>query len=223
MPEEPQSIPTIDHALDHFIKHASADGITLNDALTHLGSEGFCFVAFLLAVPFIQPIPLGPLTMICGVSFMVMGWQMARGKTNAALPKKAGSLLIHGHLWLKVLAFCRSILKFTRRFTKERYTILVTGDRAERFVGWLILIGGFLLAIPAANLPLNNFFPALMIIFACIGWLERDGLMIIISLFWGAVTLLYFAAVTIALVFFGNQLATWIGLTGNFTSNTIAP
>ncbi|NBR47342.1 exopolysaccharide biosynthesis protein [bacterium] len=223
MPEEPQSIPTIDHALDHFIKHASADGITLNDALTHLGSEGFCFVAFLLAVPFIQPIPLGPLTMICGVSFMVMGWQMARGKTNAALPKKAGSLLIHGHLWLKVLAFCRSILKFTRRFTKERYTILVTGDRAERFVGWLILIGGFLLAIPGAYLPLNNFFPALMIIFACIGWLERDGLMIIISLFWGAVTLLYFAAVTIALVFFGNQLATWIGLTGNFTSNTIAP
>jgi hypothetical protein len=57
-----------------------------------------------------------------------------------------------------------------------------------------------------------------MIIFACIGWLERDGIMIILSLFLGIVTLLYFAAVAIALVFFGNQIATWIGLTGNFTS-----
>ena len=214
MPENPQPIPTIDHALDHFISHASGDGITLNDALSHLGSGGFCFVAFLLAVPFIQPIPLGPLTMICGMSFMIIGGQMARGKTNATLPKKAGNLLIHGHLWLKVIGFCRGILKFTRRFTKARYSILVTGERAERFVGWLILIGGFLLAIPGAYLPLNNFFPALMIIFACIGWLERDGLMIIISLIWGGVTLLYFAAVTIALVFFGNQIATWIGLTG---------
>ena len=209
MSEKARPIPTIDHALEHFSTHASGNGITLNAALAHLGSGGFCFVAFLLAVPFVQPVPLGPLTMICGVSFMVIGWQMARGKTNATLPKKAGDLLIHGHLWLKVLGFCRSILKFTRRFTKERYSMLVTGERAERFVGWLILIGGFLLAIPGAYLPLNNFFPALMIIFACIGSLERDGLMIIISLFWGAVTLLYFAVLATTLLFFGNQIAMW--------------
>lgn len=185
MSDKARPIPAIDHALEHFSSHASGSGITLNAALAHLGSGGFCFVAFLLAVPFIQPVPLGPLTMVCGVSFMVIGWQMARGKTHATLPQKAGDLLIHGHLWLKVLGFCRSILKFTRRFTKERYSILVNGDRAERFVGWLILIGGFLLSIPLANLPLNNFFPALMIIFACLGWLERDGLMIVISVFWG--------------------------------------
>ena len=212
MPEKDRPIPTIDHALEHFSTHASGNGITLNAALAHLGSGGFCFIAFLLAVPFVQPVPLGPLTMICGMSFMVIGWQMARGKPNATLPQKAGEMLIHGQLWLKVLAFCRSLLKFTRRFTKERYAILVKGELAERFVGWLILIGGFLLAIPVANLPLNNFFPALMIIFACLGWLEQDGLMIIISLFWGVVTLLYFAAVTIALLFFGNQIATWLGL-----------
>lgn len=212
MPEKECPIPTIDHALEHLSTHASGNGITLNAALAHLGSGGFCFIAFLLAVPFVQPVPLGPLTMICGISFMVIGWQMARGKPNATLPHKAGDMLIQGQLWLKVLAFCRSFLKFTRRFTKERYSILVKGERAERFVGWLILIGGFLLAIPVANLPLNNFFPALMIIFACLGWLERDGLMIIISLFWGVVTLLYFAAVTIALLFFGNQIASWLGL-----------
>jgi hypothetical protein len=212
MPDQSKPPATIDHALEHFSTHASGNGITLNAALAHLGSEGFCFVAFLLAVPFVQPVPLGPLTMICGVSFMAIGWQMARGKPNALLPQKAGDLLIRGHLWLKVIGFCRSILKFTRRFTKERYPILVSGDRAERFVGWLILMGGFLLAIPVANLPLNNFFPALMIIFACLGWLERDGLMILISLFWGIVTLLYFAALAVALVFFGSQITTWIGL-----------
>jgi len=27
--------------------------------------------------------------------------------------------------------------------------------------------------------------------------------------FWGAVTLLYFAAITVALLFFGSQITTW--------------
>ena len=86
MPEQSQSIPIIDHALEHFSRHASGDGITLNDALTHLGSGGFCFVAFLLAVPFVQPIPLGPLTMICGMSFMIIGGQMAEGVGHGGVP-----------------------------------------------------------------------------------------------------------------------------------------
>jgi hypothetical protein len=63
-----------------------------------------------------------------------------------------------------------------------------------------------------ANLPLNNFFPALMIVFAAIGGMERDGLMILVSLVWGVATILYFTAVAIALVFFGKQVAQWFNI-----------
>ena len=145
----------IDLALDHCTEHARGEGIALSEAITCIGSNSFCFAAFLLAVPFVQPVPLGPLTVICGASF-------------------------------------------------------ISGDRGQRLVGWLILIGGALLAIPVANLPLNNFFPALMIIFACLGWLERDGLMILVSIAWGVVTIIYFALVTLALVFFGKQVLEWL-------------
>jgi hypothetical protein len=50
-----------------------------------------------------------------------------------------------------------------------------------------------------------------MIVFACIGWLERDGLMAIVSLAWGVATFLYFIAVAIALLLFGSQIWAWIG------------
>jgi hypothetical protein len=61
-----------------------------------------------------------------------------------------------------------------------------------------------------ANLPLNNFFPALMIFFAALAWIERDGLMVILSLAWGGLTVLYFAAVGAALWFFGTKAVDWM-------------
>jgi hypothetical protein len=45
-----------------------------------------------------------------------------------------------------------------------------------------------------------------MIFFAAVAWLERDGIMALISLFWGVVTLVYFAAAGWLLYFFGAQI-----------------
>jgi len=201
---------SIDRALDECLAHASAGGITLGEMLERLGRSSFCFAALLLAVPFIQPFSLGPLTMIGGITFIVLGWQMGRGKAAPALPPAASRLLIHGKGWLGVLRFCKRLLAFCRKFTRARLQAWVSGPRGERFVGWLILAGGALLAVPVANLPFNNSLPALMIVFACVGWLERDGLMVIVSLAWGIATLLYFTAVAVALLFFGSQVWAWI-------------
>jgi hypothetical protein len=205
----------LDSALDHCAEHARGEGIQLSEVISRIGSNSFCFAAFLLAVPFVQPLPLGPLTMICGATFMALGWQMVRGKSRPELPKAAGELRIQGKFWLAVLGFSRKLLKFCRIFTRERLESWISGDRGQRLVGWLIFVGGALLAIPLANLPLNNFFPALMIVFACLGWLERDGLMILVSLAWGVVTIIYFALVTLALIFFGKQVFEWLNFLPN--------
>ncbi|MEI8294275.1 MAG: exopolysaccharide biosynthesis protein [bacterium] len=200
----------IDLALDHCVEHARGGGIQLAEVIDRIGSNSFCFVAFLLAVPFVQPLPLGPLTMACGVTFVALGWQMVLGRPHPQLPKSAGQLRIHGTLWLAALGFSQRLLKFCRFFTRERLQFWVEGERGHRLVGWLILIGGALLAIPAASLPLNNFFPALMIIFACLGWLERDGVMILVSIAWGAITVIYFVLVIMALLLFGKHLIGWL-------------
>lgn len=197
-------------ALTDCISHAREEGITLGAMLGSLGRAGFCFAAFLLAVPFVQPFSLGPLTMIGGITFMALGWQMGRGKERPLLPQSANELRIHGKGWVCVLEFCGKILAFCKKFTKVRRELWVSGEWGERFVGWLIFTGGLLLAMPMANLPFNNSLPALMILFACIGWLERDGLMVIVSLFWGIATMLYFAFVAMAFVFFGTRIFAWI-------------
>lgn len=206
--EEPDSL---DLALDDCLEHAAEEGILLGDMLGRLGRSSFCFASLLLAVPFVQPFSLGPLTMMCGLALIAVGWQMGTGRERPALPAAAARLRIHGKGWLAVLRFCKRLLAFCRKFTRPRCTSWVSGPWGDRFVGWLILIGGALIVVPAANLPLNNTLPALMVIFACIGWLERDGVMAIVSVAWGAATLLYFAAVVIILAFFGSQVSAWIG------------
>ena len=208
MSKEPDSI---DLALDSCLAHASAGGILLREMLERLGRSSFCFAALLLAVPFVQPFSLGPFTMMAAVALMIIGWQMGKGKSRPVLPQAAARLMIHGKGWVGVLRFCKRLLAFCRRFTRARMSSWVSGSRGERFVGWLIFTGGALIAVPAANLPLNNTLPALMVIFACVGWLERDGLMVVVSLAWGVATLLYFAAVIVALLFFGTQVWAWIG------------
>lgn len=207
----PNETDSIDRALDICVGHAAAGGILLGEMLSRLGRSSFCFAALLLAVPFVQPFSLGPLTMMAAIALMVIGWQMGTGRMMPVLPRASSQLRIHGKGWLGVLRFCRSLLAYCRKFTRVRMSSWVSGAKGERFVGWLILTGGALIAVPAANLPFNNTLPALMVIFACIGWLERDGLMVVVSIAWGVATLLYFVAVLVALLFFGSQVWAWIG------------
>lgn len=208
MPNTPDSL---DQALDSCLEHALAGGILLGEMMDRLGRSSFCFVALLLAVPFVQPFSLGPLTMIGGVTFMIVGWQMGTGRRKPVLPQAAAKLNIHGNGWVAVLRFCKRLLAFCRKFTRARLSRWVSGNKGEKIVGWLIFAGGALLAVPVANLPFNNTLPALMIVFACVGWLEKDGLMVIVSLAWGIATLLYFIAVAVALIFFGAQVWAWFG------------
>jgi hypothetical protein len=202
--------PTAEMLLGRCSESAAGEGITLSEIVAISGRNSFAFAAFLLAMPFLQPVPLGPLTMVCGATFIAIGWQMMRGLTAPALPKSASSLRIHGRFWGGVLAFTAKLMRFCQRFSRERMLGLVSGVRGQRLIGSLILVGGLLLAVPVANLPLNNFFPALMIVFACIGWIERDGLMVFISIAWGVVTVVYFAVVAFLLILFGAQAIKWL-------------
>ncbi|MEI6279498.1 MAG: exopolysaccharide biosynthesis protein [Verrucomicrobiae bacterium] len=207
----PKDSDPLDLALDSCLEYAAAEGIPMGEMLDRLGRSSFCFASLLLAVPFVQPFSLGPFTMMSAIAQMIIGWQMGTGQEKPALPQASARLMIHGKGWVGVLHFCKRLLAFCRKFTRVRMSSWVSGSKGERFVGWLIFTGGALIAVPAANLPFNNTLPALMVVFACIGWLERDGLMIVVSLAWGAATVLYFTVVIVAVYFFGSQIRAWIG------------
>jgi len=196
---------TLVKTLHRFADQAKERPLTLGEALDSLDEAAYAFIAIILVLPFVQPIPLGPITVIGGLAFATLGWQLMRGHESPVLPHKMQSIEFSEKSWRILVNVCLKILGFCRKFTRPRYTWLVAGRKGQKIGGFVLLAGGALMAIPFGVLPFNNVLPALAILFYCIGELEEDGLMVFIAFFWLTVTVVYFGAFFVALWLFGQE------------------
>jgi len=195
---------TLVKTLQQFAEQAKHKPLTLGEALDTLDEAGYAFIAIILVLPFLQPLPLGPITVLGGVAFATLGWQLFHGNESPVLPEKLRALEFSEHTWQILTKVCLKILGFCRKFTKPRYPSLVNGIRGQKIGGFILLAGGALMAIPFGVLPLNNMLPGLAILFYCIGELEDHGLMFYIAFFWLIVTVIYFGAFFFMLWYFGK-------------------
>lgn len=196
---------TLVKTLNRFAEQSKERPLTLGEVLDTLDEAAYAFIAIILVLPFLQPLPLGPITVLGGLAFATLGWQLLHGHESPVLPRKLRAVEFSENVWRVLVKVCLKILGFCRKFTRPRYTGLVTGKRGQKIGGFILLAGGGLMAIPFGVLPLNNTLPGLAILFYCIGELEEDGLMIFIAFFWLVVTVLYFSAFFFALWLFGQK------------------
>ncbi len=180
--------------------------VYLGDALGTLRTGSFLLPGLLLAVPFVQPLSLGPLATVCSLAFILMGWQIWRGDASLTLPRKLRETGIPLSAWCKLLLASRKVFSLVNRFTSVRQTFWTDGVFGRKFSGLMIIIGGLLMAVPFISIPLNNTFPALMILSALIGYFRRDGFLSLLSIFWGIVSVIYFAFITGILIQSGSSL-----------------
>ena len=196
---------TLVATLNGFAEQAKHRPLTLGEAIDTLDEAAYSFIAIILALPFMQPIPLGPLTVIGGLTFALLGWQLLRGHESPVLPRRIRAVEMNEHSWRILVNVCLKILGVCRKFTKPRHAWLFEGRRGQRIGGFVLASAGMLMAIPFGVLPLNNTLPGLSILFYGIGELEQDGVMVFVAFFWLAVTVLYFTAFFIALWLFGAE------------------
>jgi hypothetical protein len=199
---------TLVKTLQQFAEQAKHKPLTLGEALDTLDEAGYAFIAIILVLPFLQPVPLGPLTVLGGVAFATLGWQLFHCHESPVLPEKLRTLELSEHTWQILVKVCLKVLGFCRKFTKPRHLTLVNGRRGQKIGGFILLASGALMTIPFGVLPLNNVLPGLAILFYCIGELESDGLMIYIAFFWLTLTVVYFGTFFFMLWLFGKEALT---------------
>jgi hypothetical protein len=192
--------------LSRFEHEAKQRPFTLGEALDSLDGSAYALIALILAIPFVQPLPLGPVTMLGGLTFLALGWQMWRGRLSPVLPQKIRKVEMSEKSWRTLGNVCLKIVRFCHKFTKPRLYGLVEGRQGQRIGGMILMMAGALMAIPFGVLPFNNSLPALAILFFCFGDMESDGLMTVIAFGWIVLTILYFAAFFIGLYFLGNEV-----------------
>ena len=191
-------------ALEACSKEAREEELTLGEAFDRLGEASYSLIAIVLCLPFLQPISLGPLSTVGGLTFAVLGYQLSR-RQPVWLPETLRKSAPSAAVWEKIIGLLRGVVRFCGRFTRQRYTHLVTGPRGDKIVGGLMAIAGLLMAIPFFGIPFNNTLPALVIIAVCIAELEDDGAFIFVALVLLALTVAYFLVIFWAVFFVGEQ------------------
>ena len=180
-------------------ERAQREELTLGQAFDNLKESTFSLICIILCLPFLQPISLGPLATIGGLTFAALGWQLANGRTAPWLPERIRSIAPGQKTWQRLLWVCRKVVSICGRFTRPRQQYLLAGERGDKLIGALIIIAGLLMAIPFFGIPFNNTLPALAIIAACIAELEDDGLFVLVSIGLTIVTIAYFCLIFYAL------------------------
>jgi hypothetical protein len=191
--------------LENFATQSKTKPLTLGEALDTLDQSGYALIALIMVLPFVQPVPLGPITVAGGLAFVALGWQMWRGYDSPVLPKEIRNVAMSEKAWGILVKVCLKIVRLCHMFTKPRYTELVTNRRGQKIGGFILMTAGALMAIPfVIPLPFNNMLPGFAILFFCIGELEDDGLMVFVSFGWLIVTVIYFTLFFVGLYYLGN-------------------
>ena len=190
--------------LTRFAEQAKTQPLTLGEALDSLDETAYALIALILALPYMQPIPLGPLTILGGLTIAGLGWQLWRGHGSPVLPKRLRAIVLGEKIWRALAIVCLRVVGFCRKFTKPRYSSLVSGRHGQKIAAFILIAAGLLIAIPFGVLPFNNLVPDMAVVFYCIGEFEDDGLMVIIAFGWLAISVIYFGLFIFGLWYFGE-------------------
>jgi hypothetical protein len=193
-------------SLSEFEQQVGQNPLTLGDALNRLHGAAYPLISLLLVIPLFQPFPLGPMTVVVGLTFTYLGWQLWQGRTSPVLPRTVLDISFSRSSWKKISRGCWKVADFCHTFTKPRLHGLVKSRQGQRIGGMILMVAGMLMAIPFGILPFNNVLPGLAILFYCLADIEGDGLMTLIAFGWILVTALYFVAFFIALYFLGTEV-----------------
>ncbi len=169
--------------------------LTFAQVLGRVRHAGFALTGMLLTLPFLQPIPLGPFSMVAGLAFALLGLQMLRGRETLWLPRRVLRKELNGRVWRGLFSFLIRVLRLTRRIARPRWAPLVRSHTAQRLTGGLFIINGLLLAAPLVFVPFGNMMPALAIVLVCMADLEQDGVLALLAWLWTASVLLLLLAV----------------------------
>ena len=153
-----------------------------------------------------QPFPVGPLSVIGGLTIAALGMQLLQRKPFPILPERLLVITPGNKSWKWITKVCIFIIYWAKKITRPRLLYFVSNGTGTKFEGGIFILGGLLMAIPFAMLlPLNNFFPGLAILFATIAQFEKDGIFIVVAIFWIIFTVLYFILFAYGLYYLGSE------------------
>lgn len=155
------------------------DGMPIGQIFDTFGSRSHAFLVLFLSVPFVQPVPMLGLSSPLGFIICILGLLIIANK-SPWLPKRFKQKKISHDVMQSCCKWLARILLKTEHLIKPRYASWINYRITRVWDGFLIALFGFLLALPLP-IPFSNMIPGIFLVLNAVGWLEKDGLTVIVS------------------------------------------
>lgn len=178
---------TVSNILRRLVSHGDEDGnggetISIRDLAHTLKDRAFGPCLSLFSLPGCVPgFPI--MTSIFGPPMIFFGWQIAAGRHEPWLPGLIADKRIKRAALRAFIDVSERHIERFEKLCKPRWEQLLE-DWAERLIGGLIVLFALCVLIP---LPFTNMVPCLAISVIAMGFMQRDGLMVLVGIALGFV------------------------------------
>lgn len=185
--------PGFSHQLKQAEAIAQGPRVRVSELEKLFSGRVFASVIAVLCLPFLQPVPVPGLSVAFGLVIAILGARLIVGRAEA-LPEFLARQEIDTGKLRKVLAGAQVLFHRLDPLFRRRLQFLVVPPFG-RFIGIGCVIGGIAMALPLPPVVLfSNGLPAFGVLLLCLGWIERDGLFVLLGHVISVATWLYFAA-----------------------------
>jgi len=164
---------------------ADRPGLTLTDVLQLHGDASLAGLLLVLSV--LTVLPLAAAGTVISLALVALAWAWARGHERATLPARLGGLRLNGRWSGRCLHTLAWIHEQAHRCMRPRWSLWSHRHTRGLWGGWIALMA----AIIFLPLPLGNLLPSASLVLLSLGWMFRDGLVLIVSTALGVAAMAY--------------------------------
>lgn len=167
----------ISELLQQFLEQHQHNDVCLQDLLNKMGDRAFGPTLLLCALPEALPLPIAGVSAFVAIPLLLVAAQLTIGFRHPWLPRRILERPLKRQHFEKLIGYAIRYLRKIERVLKPRWQFF-THSIFERFLGLLLVILAAIIALP---IPFGNMLPAIAIVFICLGMIEKDGLVIALS------------------------------------------
>lgn len=162
----------------HKKKHSqkSEDYILFSEIIFILNERGFVILLLLFSLPLSIPVPVPPgYTSVLSIPLIILSMQLLFGKETVWLPQFIADRKIKRSILAKIFEKTSPIVIAIEKVSKARF-MFATSSTMEKLYAFISFICSLFIFLP---IPFTNFIPAIGISLMSIGFLNKDGFIVL--------------------------------------------
>lgn len=167
-------------------------GVTLNHLVALAGQDGLMILTVLLSLVFLIPVSIPGVSTVFGAAILLIALCRLFGR-DLWLPERLRDRVLSTEKLLPVLQRSLRWMSYLEKVSEpHRLSWMARGSAANALNNLALVLGAVLLMAPFGLIPFSNTFPAVALLCLAVGFVQRDGICIILGHVANLATILYF-------------------------------